>query len=381
MANFLFCLTMLVWLFAPDLKVSAQTQPPPPFLGPIYYGSNPITAVFDHWYPYLSLNIPDPNTCTQHNDGTDCNDNPPNGYGYDEHDGIDYGLRYEIVLAAAGGTIAEAEWADPTNHREGLGLYAKIQHSNDYETEYGHLSVLQVRAGDPIVVDPDNRQGIIGISGNTGNVIGSNCDPDDDPTCGSHLHFGLIEPGGARVNPYGWDGTAGGDPWEQDPLGAASHDVWVDYPSISTDQFDDGDAIVDPEVNNARMIIDDGSADFSTIGTCWAPSGGLGSYNNSFRRAPSNGVLSCSAHWNIHADAFTPPGEYDLFAYIPDNSLIVDEDAPPSLSAVYDIHHNGEVSTAVDAIWLLQMKPTPGQTPTQLTTSITARHPAWLVEN
>jgi Tol biopolymer transport system component len=33
--------------------------------------------------------------------------------------------------------------------------------------------------------------------------------------------------------------------------------------------------------------------------------------------------------------------------------------------------------TADDAIWLVS----PGQPPTQLTQSITARHPAWLVEN
>jgi hypothetical protein len=430
LTNFFVCFTVWVWLIPLKSEASAQ-GPPAAFLGPIYYETNGITAVFDHNLPLLSIGGDDQNACTEHNDGAGCINNPPDGFGYDHHDGIDYGLDYEPVLAAANGIIDDAGWADPTDHRDGLGLRVKIEHANGYTTEYGHLSVLQVQTGDEIEVDADNRHGIIGISGNTGNVIGNNCDPDDDPTCGAHLHFGLIEPGGARVNPYGWDGLPVVDPWEQDIRGAASHDVWVEYPSITTAQFDDGDEIDDPGVNNARMIIDNNSTDFSTIGSCWATLNYYGSYNNSYRRAPSNGSQSCSAHWNIHADAFTPPGEYDVFAYMPDFSLD-DVIATTTLSAVYEIHHNNEVSTAIvvqagyvnnaehdawaylgryefamddaigefialddaatgqttplttfpdslvyDAIWLVS----PGQPPTLLTQSVIARHPAWLVEN
>ncbi len=340
LVNLLSCLMILVWLFAPERKVSAQ-GPPPTFLGPIYYGSNPVTAVFDHDLPYLSIpgDPDDGNVCTRHNTGTPCNPNPPNGFGYDEHDGIDYGLDYEPVLAAADGVVDAAGWADPTDHRDGLGLRVKIEHANGYITEYGHLSVLQVQTDDQIEVDPDNRHGIIGISGNTGNVIGNNCDPDDDPTCGAHLHFGLIEPGGARVNPYGWVGPAGEDPWEQDLLGAASHNVWVDEPSITTAQFPNGDAINDPGVNNARMIIDDGSADFFP-GRCWTFAGGSASYNNGYHRAPSDGEDNCTARWNVRGDAFTVPGDYDLFVHIPAYSN-------PSLSAAYDVHHNNKVSRAI----------------------------------
>lgn len=327
--NFLFCLIVLTWLFAPEKEVSAQ-GPPAAFLGPIYYGSYPVTNVFDHQLPYLSLGIQDPFLCTRHNDGTPCDPNPPDGLGYDTHDGIDYDLNYEIVLAAAGGTVSEAGWSDPTNHMWGLGLCVRVEHDNDYITEYGHLSTVHVRTGDPIVVDPDNRQGIIGISGNTGNSFGS------------HLHFGLINPDGVRVNPYGWVGPTGQDPWEQDPLGAVSHNVWIDEPSITTAQFPDGDAINDPGVNNARMIIDDASADFtpSALPPCWESIAGNPGYNHGYQFKEANTAFPCFAYWHIKPDAFTPPGDYDLFVHIPPGGS-------KTLGAEYTIRHNGKSHTAV----------------------------------
>ncbi len=361
-ANFLFCLTILIWLFVPERKVSAQ-EPPQVFLGPIYYGSNPVTSVFDHWFPYLSVVIPgdpdpdDGNECTQHYDGTDCNDNPPFGLGYDEHDGIDYGLDYELVLAAADSVVEDAGWADPSDHRAGLGLRVRIGHDNNYITEYGHLSVIQVQTDDQIEADPDSRHGVIGISGNTGRVLGTDCDADEDPTCGAHLHFGLINPNGVRVNPYGWRGSPVQDPWELDPRGAISHDVWIDEPSISTAQFDDGDEVVEPPVNNARMIIDDASADFITAGPCtWNTSSGDNSaYNQVYHRILSDISGSCTATWFIQPDAFTPAGEYDVFAHIPN-------DDAASLGVEYTIQHNGQTSVAVivrPPIWLTIPNMTP----------------------
>jgi murein DD-endopeptidase MepM/ murein hydrolase activator NlpD len=344
LVNFFFCLVVLVWLFAQEQTVFAQ-EPPQAFLGPIYYGSNPVTAVFDHRFPYLSLGIPDPNECTQHNDGTDCNDDPPDGFGYDEHDGIDYDLNYEIVLSAADGTVSESGWSDPTNHARGLGLRVRVEHGNDYITEYGHLSTVHVRTGDMIIVDPDNRQGIIGISGNTGN------------STGSHLHFGLINQNGVRVNPYGWVGPTGEDPWEQDGRGAASHDVWVEYPSITTAQFPDGVAISDPGVNNPRMIIDDASADFRSayggieppsptmdmpMPDCWQQVSDSAAYNHAYRRVLVNdrGIPTCGAFWYVRPDAFTPPGDYDVFVHVPPGN-------GQTLGAAYTIRHNGQTHTAI----------------------------------
>lgn len=344
--SFLFCLIVFTWLCTPEKEVSAQ-GPPAAFLGPIYYGSYPVTAVFDHQLPYLSLGIQDPFLCTRHNDGTPCDPNPPDGLGYDTHDGIDYDLNYEVVLSAADGTVSESGWADPTNHARGLGLRVRVEHDNDYITEYGHLSTAHVRTGDIIIVDPDNRQGIIGISGNTGN------------STGSHLHFGLINPDGVRVNPYGWVGPAGEDPWEQDPLGAVSHDVWVEYPSITTAQFPDGVAISDPGVNHARMIIDDASADFkSSYGSvepasldidlpfpdCWQPVSDSAAYNHAYRRVlvSATGRPTCGAFWYVRPDAFTPPGDYDVFVHIPSTG-----DEGRTLGAAYTIRHNGQTHTAI----------------------------------
>lgn len=345
LTNLSICLILLNWLVAPKIDVLAQPEPPDEFLNAIYYDTNDVNAVFDHWFPYLSLDLPDPNDCTQHYDGTECTDNPPNGFGYDRHDGIDYGLNYEIVLAAADGTVYGAGWADPSDHTSGLGLFARIEHDdeNNYITEYGHLSVLQVQTGDLIVANPDNRQGIIGISGSTGN------------STGPHLHFGLIDPNGVRVNPYGWRGVAGQDPWELNANGAISHDVWIDKPSISTVQFDDGDEIVEPAVNNARMIIDDASADFSHYlqyphegesglppipPECGQIVPNEDAYNGSYRQISANTFPMCQSYWHIRPDAFTPPGAYDVFVNIPPGN-------GKTLGAEYTIRHNGGASTAV----------------------------------
>ncbi len=87
------------------------------------------------------------------------------------------------------------------------------------------------------------------------------------------------------------------------------------------------------------MIIDDGSADFFP-GPCWTFAGGSQSYNNGYHRAASDGEDNCTSRWTIRRDAFTEPGEYDVFVHIP-------PDANPSLSVAYDVHHNNQVSRAI----------------------------------
>ena len=68
---------------------------------------------------------------------------------YDQHRGIDYALRYDLVRAAAPGTVAQAGWAS-TNHRASYGLHVRIDHAGGFRTIYGHMSVLRVQTGDPI---------------------------------------------------------------------------------------------------------------------------------------------------------------------------------------------------------------------------------------
>jgi hypothetical protein len=200
--NLLICSLILIWLLEDTKNIKAQE--PQEFLGPIYYGSTTVTGIFDHELPVIEVvgDNPDDNVCTRHNDGSDCLNDPPLGLGYDEHNGIDYDLNYRSVLAAADGQVAEAGWSDPQNHQFGLGLRIEIDHGNGYATQYGHLSVIVVEQGESVVADPNDRQSIIGISGKTGN------------SDGAHLHFGLVNPNGIYVNPYGWQGPAGQDPWE-----------------------------------------------------------------------------------------------------------------------------------------------------------------------
>ena len=105
--NLLICTTILIWLFSDVQPIHAQA--PQPFLGRIYLGSAPVTAIFDHSYPLMTSAgsdnfCRDPLNQTTHYDDTP-RENPPFGYGYDAHDGIDYDLNYEPVLASYSGDV------------------------------------------------------------------------------------------------------------------------------------------------------------------------------------------------------------------------------------------------------------------------------------
>jgi hypothetical protein len=138
-----------------SLQVHAQTTDIP--LQSPYYGSlglSEIQSYFDHNYPtYRGI----PNCVswtpqwdcllTNNNvvrwDGDDqtgnvsielCDINPL--YCYDGHDGIDFGLTYQPVLAAADGDVAHADWEvdlTPPYCHDGndckLGLYVEIDHT------------------------------------------------------------------------------------------------------------------------------------------------------------------------------------------------------------------------------------------------------------
>ncbi len=97
------------------------------------------------------------------------------------HNGVDLASSYgSNILAAADGVvlIARSGW------NGGYGTYVVIKHGNGTQTLYGHLSGLNVSAGQTV------RQGqVIGFMGNSGSVRGKT---------GVHLHF---EVRGAR-NPF-----------------------------------------------------------------------------------------------------------------------------------------------------------------------------------
>lgn len=122
---------------------------------------------------------------------------------YDGHNGWDYALAYENVLAAADGTVALAG-IDSVNTCFGQNVV--INHPNGYSTRYAHMSQIYVTPGQSVA-----RGQVIGVSGNTG------C------SSGAHLHFGVyVTSSWTAVDPWGWWGTAGADPWPSDP-----GDLWL----------------------------------------------------------------------------------------------------------------------------------------------------------
>lgn len=86
------------------------------------------------------------------------------------HAGIDIGVSYVAVSAAAGGEVVFVGG----NSRSGYGRYVEIRHAGGYLTRYAHLSRTSVRAGDRV-----DQGEVIGTSGNTGY------------STGPHLHFEL----------------------------------------------------------------------------------------------------------------------------------------------------------------------------------------------
>src|ERR1700694_565175 len=116
---------------------------------------------------------------------------------YDGHNGIDYSMYYENVYAAADG-VARLVGIDSINPCFGQTII--IDHPNGYSTRYGHLSALYVAQGASVT-----RGQVIAQSGNTG------C------SSGPHLHFGTyITNSWTAIDPWGWWGAAGADPWPSD---------------------------------------------------------------------------------------------------------------------------------------------------------------------
>lgn len=87
------------------------------------------------------------------------------------------------ILAADGGIVLAASW-----DASGYGNRVLVDHGNGYVTLYGHLSVIQVAAGQKV-----NRGDVLGQMGSTGR------------STGTHLHF-EIRQSGALLNPLSFLG-------------------------------------------------------------------------------------------------------------------------------------------------------------------------------
>jgi murein DD-endopeptidase MepM/ murein hydrolase activator NlpD len=94
------------------------------------------------------------------------------------HKGLDIpGPVGSPIHATADGIIGRAQWV------RGYGKFIEIEHGNAIQTRYGHMSALNVEAGQRI-----HKGDIIGYMGSTGN------------STGSHLHY-EVRIAGEAVNP------------------------------------------------------------------------------------------------------------------------------------------------------------------------------------
>lgn len=333
-------------IWASPMQVAPAT--PQPFLGAVYYGSSYVYNVFDHNLPCASV-CADNNNDVLHRNGityfavTGTPDPaasptpthwptvtpyiPDAGYGYDEHAGIDYGLKYEPVLAAADGKVTVADWHHHSNHHLGFGLYVQVSHEehNSYSTLYAHLSVVTVRKDENIQADPRNRDGIIGISGNTGAVFGCGAKGvEEDPLCGTHLHFETRKGTDYHpMNPYGYVGTTTPDPWPANAnYGAVSYPLWATLPAISgTPQYPVGPTVSAPPAPVAARTIDDADPEFDYYPIDPEPCmeySAVGGLYGSFRYTEINAPTYCEAFWQITPNELTEAGWYDVYVYIPE---------------------------------------------------------------
>jgi len=104
---------------------------------------------------------------------------PFSGMGGEMHPGVDISANMGTqVHAAADGIITQAEWSS------GYGKLVVIDHGNNMQTYYAHLSQWSVVPGQEI-----RRGEIVGLSGATGRVTAP------------HLHY-EVRIGGTPVNPY-----------------------------------------------------------------------------------------------------------------------------------------------------------------------------------
>ena len=231
---------------------------------------------------------------------------------YNGHDGIDFGIEYRPVFAAADADqVAYAGWTDPMDHSYSLGLSVKLHHSNGYTTSYGHMSAVAIQSCGSVGCADIPHGELIGYSGSTGN------------STGPHLHFGVGSPAKKSVDPYGWWAEDYADPWPYDQRNS----LWVQYPSVipyygssATVLPTDGVPLPYPAPASNAIVVDDGSSGFSESPSgCWtvtATSTGQ-SENGSMRYVQPviTGAATCTAFWNFPSGQ--PAGEYALYVRIP----------------------------------------------------------------
>lgn len=88
------------------------------------------------------------------------------------HDGLDLvGIDSKQVHSTINGIVEKAAWENPSDRKQGFGLYVRIRKENSTDKYYfGHLSKVLVSAGQKVKIG-----NVIGIEGSTGYSTGSHC--------------------------------------------------------------------------------------------------------------------------------------------------------------------------------------------------------------
>ena len=87
------------------------------------------------------------------------------------HDGLDLvGLDSKEIHATVSGVVRFAGWENPNDQKQGFGQYVCIKAPDGNFYYYGHLSKINVCAGDHVSICD-----VIGIEGSTGYSTGSHC--------------------------------------------------------------------------------------------------------------------------------------------------------------------------------------------------------------
>lgn len=172
----------------------------PPFLSAPYSGYAELASFFDHDFPDYAVDGKIVTTTGLTAEGAPAAGGFPAYWSsqlrqyiyYDGHNGYDYDISYQPVLAAAPGVVSYAAW-ESSDPYVGYGQMIVIKHRYGYMTLYGHLSKILVKVGQRVKAGQR-----IAISGTTGH------------STGPHLHFTVYHDCHA-VDPYGWNGK-GKDP-------------------------------------------------------------------------------------------------------------------------------------------------------------------------
>lgn len=114
---------------------------------------------------------------------------PTSGYGAGratgKHSGIDFAMPKQSPVGALQGGVVKID-TDDIN-----GNFVRIKHPDGHISSYAHLDGFAVKDGQEIAAGE-----VVGFSGNTGRVRGANG--------GYHLHVGVRDPEGNRIDPAGF---------------------------------------------------------------------------------------------------------------------------------------------------------------------------------